>query len=181
MFCIRCGNHIADDIRFCPHCGAAAYQEPAVPMQQVYAAQNAASEAAREPVRTGLALAIVFTVLSFLFGNVLGLITGIIAIVFAAMAGSKRDAGKIEEAKCNVRVAKAMNITTIILFVLWIVMIVALIIFAVQMTMDAMQIIEQSGVADMSAQQLDEFLREYGYAYDLDVLEEYLEHGMFLQ
>ncbi len=174
MFCMHCGKHIADNVKFCPHCGGATgYVGPVV-------AEVVVNEPVQEKgsVRSGLGLAITFTVLSVVVFNVLGIITGIIGIVFAGMANSKNASGDIAGAKSRARVSKAMNITTIVLFILWIIMFVALIIFAVNATMEATEIIQQSDVVHMSASQMQEFLSEHGYDYSIEVLEDYIEHGL---
>lgn len=190
MFCFNCGKNIADDIKFCPHCGARTYIEakntyppmdgPVGGYEVVPAAVVEAPAEVKEPLtmRSGLVCAIIFTALSTLFWNVLGIITGVLGIIFAAMTKSACKAGDAVKAKSRRRVSKTMNITTIVLFVLWIVMFVALIVFAAQLTAEAATVIQESDVVNMSAVQLQEFLSEYGYNYDLEVIEDYLHYTL---
>lgn len=186
MFCYRCGRQIADDIKFCPHCGAATLLEQKniyPPMDGPvggYApapVQTEEEKAEKPSIRSGLGLAITLSSISLVMWSLLSLITGVIGIIFAALAKGKCAAGNLESAKAKVRVSKAMNITTIILLILWVIMIVALIVFAVQATADVVDAFETMDIYGMSAQELDNFLQEYGYNYDIEVLEEYLEYN----
>ena len=176
MFCIRCGRQIADDINFCPHCGMAA--QPQVQTVSEPAPVQAAPVQEEKPsIRSGLGLAITLSAISLAFSSVLSLITGVIGIIFAALAKGKCNSGDMQSAKAKVRVAKSMNITSIVLLVLWVIMIVALIVFAVRVTSDVTSLAESGDLIGMSAQELDQFLQEYGYNYDIDALEEYLEYN----
>ncbi len=201
MYCVYCGRQLMEDMKFCPYCGASAHapqpqqrqtnplQEPPEPqtdqdreasqtphrvMMDEPVAPVQAHDVTPMPVRTGLATAIVFTVLALLTFNVLALITGIIAIVFAALASSGKKTGDVLRVKSQARVAKALNVTTIVLVILGI----ALIVLLIAVTAHTIVGLNVSGLWQRElARELEELMHEYGYRYDRELIEQYLRQG----
>ena len=196
MFCIHCGKDVPAEVRFCPYCGTPVYdgtqndEAPAAPADAtpVYTAPVHTAPAAPAPIpdlpadvgkpfHSGLATGIVFTVLALLTFNFLALVTGILAIIFGGIASGRRKKGNMPSARSYAKAAKALNIATIGLWVLWLLLIVAVFVFSYRVGMAMYQNGTLDRLADMSPEELEDFFEQYSYRYYSDSLRDTLQNG----
>ena len=202
MYCVQCGSKVPDGSKFCTECGAPmpapkAVYPPKAPaasaipqqvrpdfvdsqpaaVQQIPAAVPVQAPAV--PVKSKykrlLVFAILLTVFAYLTSNMIALIIGIIAIIQVAKAKKKGTAGSLDEARAAGKTAKALDITALVLNIIWIISLIAAL-FAVIRTVQT-----ASMRTGGNAEAIQEFLRQYGYEYDIDLIREWLRYnGAFL-
>lgn len=84
MFCKFCGNEIADGVKYCPKCGAAAETTSAPTVDEVFTSEFTATptvDPAVEQAKNSRATkSLVFGILSLVFGSIVGLIFAILGI-----------------------------------------------------------------------------------------------------
>ena len=116
MYCSSCGAQIPDNATFCPSCGLStnvqwgtSYQQPIYTQQPVYAQQS------RFQIPTGM---LVWSIISIFLCT----IPGIIAAVLTVLA---KDATSQEDYDNKIRIAKILNIVSLVIFIIAFVGIIA--------------------------------------------------------
>ena len=203
MYCVQCGSKVPDGSKFCTECGAPmpapkAVYPPKAPaasaipqqvkpdfvdpqpaaVQQIPAAVPV--QAPTVPVKSKykrlLIFAILLTAFAYLTSNMVALIIGIIAIIQAAKAKKKETAGSLDEARAAGKITKALDITALVLNIIWLISLIVALVVVIRMAVQSASLI-----AGGTPEGIQEFLRQYGYEYDIDLIREWLRYnGAFL-
>ena len=193
MYCVQCGNQVREGAKFCDACGAQVkppkaapandyvprqvvtpvQQRPVTapqPMPQVVYPVQPVQAPAKSKYKSLLTVAIITLVAGYLMQNLVAVVLGIIAVIYAARAKKQEKLGAELEARAAAKTAKALNITNIILEIVWL---ISIVILAIVLLTQGLKMVNT--LAGNSPEELQSFLQKYGYDYDIELIREFLQ------